>query len=638
MPVYYVSPDGSDTADGQSESSPLKTLDHVGELAFPGCEVILLPGIYPGGKFYGSDAHVSGTHLPLVFRFRPGAMIRGGNSRAHGLTIEGWNGVEIYDCDIADLANGVNGCGIWLAGCRNVIIQRPKIDNCQKWGIHTPYCHDVLIEDGSCTRSRVEHGIYFANSCSNVTARRMKLLGNRGCGIHNNADGENPPPYASLPFLKQIKNLTVEECTFGYNGESGGADVNMDGVVGGAIRRNFHLPTRGKGNCYALFNSSANPANPFPTQDVVIEENFVFAGPSKYNLFVFGGDMPKNVAVRNNVLVHTGWPANQSAGLLELMPNDGKSHENVEFSGNRLSHHAVVTPDGIESLFDVVDGSNNTILVADEIAAILATLPVVADPGLGIAPGPSTVPGTTPVPSPNDWLGLPALPNPLPPIPATVLAPAPANSADVDENEQSKLWLREWHEFTTFGTPLHSALLSPAAWTNGYNSPIGGYARYSPGFGTRWKGFIRPDRTGVHDILARFIGYHELWIGGERISEGVSNNHESAGVNHVVHLEAGKYYAFEFALKTNEMYTAANLAYRTAEKPDVYLRFPEGWYYPPKVRPGAPAPTDPTPVVTPPVVTLPPTTTQPPVVAPADSYRLTITVDIPKALVEFWKN
>lgn len=590
--TYYVAPEG--TGDGLTEAAPC-SMAKAQDLATPGCTFILLPGTYAGGTFYGSDSYVAGAHLPLRFEFREGAKIVGGNNRGHGLTIEGWNGVEIIDAEITDGKVQQNGCGLWLAGCKNVLIQRPKIDNWHHWGIHLPHCHDVTIEDGYCIRSRKEHGIYVANSASNVTIRRMQLLANAGCGVQSNGDGTNDPPYASLAKTGSINGLTIEDCLFAYNGTLGGADWNGDSVVNATYRRNTHIPGRGKGNAVSLFNSWYNPT---PTSRVLIEDCKIFAGPAKYNVFIFGiaegqpaNKLPSDVTVRNNVLVHRGNLG--AAGLIEQAL--GGQAERIEFSGNRLSHDLVVGPAGNTTLAGFGVTGTNTILTAAEIDAELAALPQVTDPGPGLAP--------TPPPTPVE---------PLPPLPANAPLATAADVALVDTNEQGGMWLREWHAVDMFGSDYAAqAVRGPYDFT-GYHSPITGRS-YVNTFGCRWTGFIKPDKSGVYEIIVGSNQSHHFEFCGELVSDVQANDHPVVIAKRpVVRLEAGQYYAFNFGLTTSGGYVVPlqhSIKFRRDDAPDEVRTIPQAWMYPVKDRPGVTPPVDPPPPGTPPPTTPPATRT-----------------------------
>ena len=609
MATYYVSPTG--TGDGSTEATPMAPAA-TQAVAVPGCTFVILPGVYNDGLpgYYGEPDYFSGPHNPFRIEFRPGADFTGkGNNRGHGITIEGYNGVEIIDAYIHDLADKPNGCAVWAYGCKNLKITRPKFDNCYEWGIHLPHCHDVLVEGpGWLNRARRQHGIYAANSASNVTIRGLYILGNHLCGVQSNGDATNAPipNYKGLPFTGAITNLVVEDCVFGYNGAGGGGQWNCDAVVGGIWRRNTHLPTRGKGNAFAIFNSSYNPEQ---SRDILIEDNIVFGGPQNYNIFVSLGNGPKNLTVRNNTLVHTGYPANAQAGMLELFPEVPLPLEGVVFEGNKLSHDLVVKGDGtLAKLADVGITGANTILTAEQIAAAKALLPDVADPGVGTGPPP-------PPPPP---------PPPLEPLPDDAPPAEAADEALVDLNEPGSLWLREWHRADMFGSDYNVSMLHVPALgtTTGPNYFYGftpsGKQTYI--FGLRWTGFIRPEKSGVYELHIGCNQTYDLRFCGESLASVTANSHDIVWTDKTVKLEAGKFYAFDFGILSTGGYAVTHLKYRTAEKPEAYVEIPMGWFYAVKDRPGVtvpptePPPTQPPPTEPPP--TQPPPTEPPPTQPP----------------------
>jgi hypothetical protein len=574
--TIYVSPTGSDANSGLDVGSALATLDKAGSKVQPGDTVQVMPGVHTGGKFYGSAANVAGPLAVLTINFQPGAKIRGGNSRSHGLTVEGWNGISILGADIADLKDGATGSGIWLAGCKNVTVKNFTIDNCAQWGIHTPFCSQVLLEDGIASRSRGQHGVYFANSCTDMTARRVKFLGNKDCGLQTNGDVRMQSDWPSIPVTGTISKLLVEDCDFAFNGVGGGANWNGDAVVGAIFRNNRMYPSRGRGNGISLFNSDYNTSR---TSDVLIENNTLVVGPDKYNVLLIGAPVT-GIVVRNNTLINTSFPARPTAGLIELAPGVVLAPGAVVMEGNRLSGAVVIDDSTVTTLPAIGITGPNT---PADVIGTLASLTAPADPG------PLVVPPPPPPAPPVVW----------PDLPATAPIATAADPALVDLDGQETLWCVDWVTLRKRGTDFVKSATRNLSW-DGMASPLSGMGRYGDGepkgFGARWRGFIRVPTTGVYEIGFTGKGYFDCSFAGDLILEGTAglNGHDNLRAVKFYTLESGKFYAIDIGVSIYGDYAQAVLSYRSAANPLNPDYLPNSWLFPPKLRPApavpAPAP------------------------------------------------
>ena len=159
--TLYVSPTGSDTANGSS-ATPFKTIQHAADLVQAGDTVIVRAGTY-NGFIMGWDAPTAGTaSMPITFKADPAAapgsvVINYLNAHTHvgidlepgcdyitvsGFTIDGTGGIANYPD---------RGSGIKAAGDHDSIIGNTVRSIDYGFGIFSNYANYVRIEGNTVT-------------------------------------------------------------------------------------------------------------------------------------------------------------------------------------------------------------------------------------------------------------------------------------------------------------------------------------------------------------------------------------------------------------------------------------------------------------------------------------------------------
>lgn len=258
--TYFVSPTGSDAAVG-SASKPWKTLQKAVDSVVAGDTVNVAKGDYAGFAKYG----LKGTaDKPIVFLAEPGVNIVSKAPAETALDV----GIELSGYDPASGSayvtlsgfnvNNASGTikGSLSAGIRTRYSHDISIENCgvvsAGWvGVYAAYCSRLTISNCSSVGNNLfvdagtarNHGIYIANSSSNVSIIGCTVGGNNGNGLHLNGDGG------------VNTGFTIEGNTIYGNGSLGGSAINGDGLQNSTIKNNLIVANKSKG--IALYNIDA---------------------------------------------------------------------------------------------------------------------------------------------------------------------------------------------------------------------------------------------------------------------------------------------------------------------------------------------------------------------------------------------
>lgn len=548
----------------------LKTLQAGFSALRPGDTLQCDPGDYAGASWYADGPGPDAIGWTTKILGGPGVRITSGNSRSQGISIEGRNGVVIDGFRMSGLGEKPQGCGVFLAGCSNVLVKNVAVDLPREFGANISCCHNVVVEDCVFTRARFQHGVYVGNSSTNCTIKRCKFLGNKLCGIQANGDMETGS-FWGFPNTGEIRELAIEDCTFGWNGVGGGADINLDSVVKFQLWKNNHLPTnRGKGNGVTFFRSSYNPG---PTRSGVVMDCNIAVGAGRFNCLRF--EEARDIVFDRCSIAHSGWPARSDAGWIELFIKDGPADvklQNVTFRDCEV-HGAVVIQDALAATDDLGASLVNTWNVVD-LPGFLGSLPDETDPGEIVAPPP---------PAPDS-------PGPMP---ANGEAAASAAPEDVDLSEFGGVRLREWDGEDRFGedyavqSPSSHAL--PDHWFD--FSPLRGTNRNNPGFSNRWEGYWRSSFTGLIEVRARGVGGYDASFAGVAVLSGQSLQTGFEARTKAFRVEAGRFYRVSIGLSTKpDTVPAMSFRYRAEAAPDSWRTFDVLDLYKPKSAAPVPGP------------------------------------------------
>ncbi len=322
--TYYVSPSGNNSNNGLTSGTAFLTLQYASDQTIPGDVVNVLPGVYAGFT-QTTSGNVTDR---ILFSAQAGVLINAPNLTNDGINLEGASYITI---------EGFEVYGMPRAGLRSVLntgveFRNNKIDSCGKWGILTGFSDNILIEGNECSRSVIEHGIYFGNSADNPIIRRNHCWGNNANGIHMNGD------VSLQPGDGIISNALVEENIIHDNGNAGGSGINCDGVQFSTIRNNL------------LYNNHAS-------------------GISLYKIDGGGGSI-NNLVVNNTILqpVVSRWALNISDSSTGNIVFNNIFYSDHSFRGSISIDAGSIT--GFKSNFNVLtdrmsdDGGNSNMTMA----------------------------------------------------------------------------------------------------------------------------------------------------------------------------------------------------------------------------------------------------------------------------------
>ncbi|MBL7892013.1 MAG: right-handed parallel beta-helix repeat-containing protein [Bacteroidia bacterium] len=282
--TYYVAVSGNNSNNGLSTLNAFATLQYASGKVVAGDSVIVLPGKYKG--FYHTT---SGNAVnPIVFLAQPGVLINSPNATTNdGINLEGAAYVII---------EGFKVYGIPRAGIRSVlndhvIIRKNVCDSNRYWGILTGFSDDILIEGNECSRSVIEHGIYFSNSADRPVIRNNISWGNNANGIHMNGD-------ISLGGDGIISNALVENNVIYENGKNGGSGINCDGVQSSRFQNNLLYNNHASGISLYMIDGGDGSKN-----NVVVNNTIVQASDGRWAINISDGSTGNTVF--NNILYHS---------------------------------------------------------------------------------------------------------------------------------------------------------------------------------------------------------------------------------------------------------------------------------------------------------------------------------------------
>ncbi len=167
---------------------------------------------------------------PLVIRGESlGAVIEGSGDEVDGIRVQDCSHVYIENLTVKK----ANRAGLAVRYSDHVTVSGCRFADNEKWGIITSFADDMLFENNECYGSKVEHGIYHANSGDRFVIRGNLVHDNAGNGIHLNGDPE-------IKGGDGVLNQGIVESNIIYgNGKRGGAAINMTHVQDIIVRNNL---------------------------------------------------------------------------------------------------------------------------------------------------------------------------------------------------------------------------------------------------------------------------------------------------------------------------------------------------------------------------------------------------------------
>jgi parallel beta-helix repeat protein len=301
--TYYVapSPSGNDANPGTS-AAPWATLQHAGNVAAPGDDVVVRPGTYQGFRPLTSGTAVQ----PVRFLAQPGAVVTSpgpSNSNSDNIWVRDVDYIVIDGFE----STGAPRAGIAVQGepdanATGVVISNCTCDHNTRWGIFTGFARDLLIENNEASFSAIEHGIYVSNSGDRPTVRGNLVHDNNASGIQLNADPAEMGPDPTDPQGDGIiVDALIEQNVIHDNGAAGGAAINLASVRTSLIRNNLLYNNHASG----IAGWDDGDGNQFGTQaNRIIGNTIVQPANARFAVDLKDGSI--NNAVLDNILLNAG--------------------------------------------------------------------------------------------------------------------------------------------------------------------------------------------------------------------------------------------------------------------------------------------------------------------------------------------
>lgn len=221
--------------------------------------------------------------------------------------------------DIAGRDNP-NGPGIMVVNSRIL-----KVTDCQGTGnkgsgLLTANVSTVLIERGTYSFSKKDHGVYLSASGDDLKIIGVTSKGNFRTGIQVNADDEHEKP-SDQRFDAKTVGLLISGGTLEANQVGGGgAGINLAGVTSGVIEGTTIRDHRGR-NAIALWDDARNDAA-YACHSVSIQGVWFDFGPGRVQYCVSIGKGCSGIDVGANrfpaMIPHIEDQGSQRAGAAHL--------------------------------------------------------------------------------------------------------------------------------------------------------------------------------------------------------------------------------------------------------------------------------------------------------------------------------
>ncbi len=246
---YYVSPTGSNAADGLTSGTAWATLQFAADTIATGDTVHVADGNYAGFDI----RKVATAAQPIVFLAAgsAAAITSDNGSTPDGINIEN----AAYITIDGFISSNRTRAGIRAAVADHITVRHCTTGSNGRWGIFTGFVDDLLIEDNETWGSVAEHGIYVSNSSDRAVIRRNHSHDNHANGIHMNGD-------ESQGGDGLISYALVEDNVIHGNGAGGGSGINMDGVTDSVVRNNLLYDNHSSGiSLYRIDGAAGSTGN-----------------------------------------------------------------------------------------------------------------------------------------------------------------------------------------------------------------------------------------------------------------------------------------------------------------------------------------------------------------------------------------
>lgn len=284
LTTFYVAKNGNDAGAGAADN-PFLTIQRAADIVKAGDEVIVQAGDYKGFDVRGKSGAADAA---ITFSAQTGVRITERNYKTpDGINLEGASYITIQGFTVV----GMPRAGIRSVTNNNVILQNNVVDSNARWGIFTAFSDDAIIQNNVASRSGAEHGIYYSNSGDRPIIRNNVVWGNRGAGIHLNADASNGGDGI-------ITGAIVEGNIIYENGlGGGGSGINADGVVNSVFRNNLLYDNHASG--ISLFQQDGGTSS---HDNLLVNNTVVMAADARWAMNIQNGSTGNQLF--NNILLN----------------------------------------------------------------------------------------------------------------------------------------------------------------------------------------------------------------------------------------------------------------------------------------------------------------------------------------------
>lgn len=281
---YFVAPTGSDSNNG-TFAKPFREIRKALTVVAPGDTVSIADGSYKG---FDAVSLGSASTTTTVRGLGSNVIVTPTTDRGTNNP----NNIVVWLCTNV-VFDGLRSFQATKSGMRIVESNGVTVRNCtfgdhQYWGIVTSFSNDLLLENNECYGSKIEHGIYVANSGDCPIVRGNRLHDNAGSGLRSNGD-------VSQGGDGIITGAVFENNIIYNNCVNGGAGINCDGLQDGIIRNNLIYNNAASG--ITLFKGGGAQG---PKGMQLLHNTIVLPSTGRYNLRIT--DVAGTLTVRNNIL------------------------------------------------------------------------------------------------------------------------------------------------------------------------------------------------------------------------------------------------------------------------------------------------------------------------------------------------
>jgi len=276
-------------ASGVTLNATPENVQAVLDKAKPGDTIVLADGVYRGGI---TMSRSGAAEAPITVKAEGGKCIVDGGRR-DGFVVEHASYVTVEGMRFQNA--GRAGLGVLAsaeAPADRVTVRKCVFADNGMWGCVTSHINHFTIEDCEAFGSKIQHGIYVANSGDDPIVRRNRIHDNNMCGLHVNGDPE-------MGGDGVISRALIERNVISRNGKEGGSAINMTHVQDSLVRNNLLYDNLATG--IALYYDTGGDSHASKRNQLY--NNTVFFRPGEGRFSLLARRDSSDCKVINNIFV-----------------------------------------------------------------------------------------------------------------------------------------------------------------------------------------------------------------------------------------------------------------------------------------------------------------------------------------------